>query len=327
MTLEVALIYYGSFIASGSVLLIALSGVMWAPFGAVICGGTAKNKQLPVLKFAIAGALSSLFLLIPWFYLITRMEGKHFSRPLAVLVYIVAYSIWLYGPLLTYFWNYVLITESLELSDNFAAGGTSHLILSIYMIAIGAVLWTVSLIMLLMAHHRRSDFDDASADILPKQGYVLPSALLSGYTALIIPTMDNLWWLVVPVSLSALAWLVYPLFKWLFATVKWLYATVRGRYDAKLHKSLELHLVEKGANNLTVRWQGDSELTYEARADGGLYCRTESPFEHTFYGLAPRTNYRISVRAVSRYGARGTPVTVYLGTAKVEGRHQVEASG
>ena len=44
-------------------------------------------------------------------------------------------------------------------------------------------------------------------------------------------------------------------------------------------------------------------------------------------GLAPRTNYRISIRAVSKYGARGTPVTVYLGTAEVEGRHQVEASG
>ena len=326
MTLEGALIYVGSFIASGSVLLIALLGVMWAPFGAVICGGTAKNKQLPVLKFAIAGALSSMFLLMPWFYLITRMEGKHFSRPLAVLAYIVAYSIWLYGPLLTYFWYHVVMTMDIDdLSLETSSVDVSNT--RIYMIAIGAVLWTVSLTRLLIAHHHRSDVNDASDDILPKMEYVMPFALLFGYTALIIPTIYNLWWLVVPVSLSALAWLIYPLFKWLFATVKWLYATVRGRYDAKLHKSLKLHLVEKGANELTVCWHGDSELTYEARADGGLYRRTESPFEHTFHGLTPRTNYRISIRAVSKYGARGTPVIVYLGTAEVEGRHQVEASG
>ena len=139
----------------------------------------------------------------------------------------------------------------------------------------------------------------------------MPFALLFGYTAFIFPTMYNLWWLVVPTSLSALAWLIYPLFKWL-------YVIIRGRYDAKLHKSLKLHQVEKGANELTVSWHGDSELFYEARTDGGLYRRTDSPFEHTFYGLAPRTNYRISIRAVSKYGARGVPSTIYLGTAESE---------
>ena len=221
------LIYFGSFTASGLVLLIAMLGVMWAPFGAVICGGTAKIKQLPVLKFAIAGALSSLFLFLPWFYLITRMAGKHFPRLLVVLSYIAVYSSWLYGPLLTYFWSYVIIRESPELSDYFAAGGSSYLILSIYMIAVGVAMWTVSLIMLLITHHRRSDIDDESAGILPKQGYVLPFALLSGYTALIIPTRDNLWWLVVPVSLSVLAWLIYPLFKWL-------YMIIRGRFTRQL---------------------------------------------------------------------------------------------
>ena len=97
----------------------------------------------------------------------------------------------------------------------------------IYMIAAGVVLWMVSLVMLLMAHHHRSDAGDASANILPKQEYVMPFALLSGYTALIIPTMYNLWWLVVPASLSALAWLIYPLFKRL-------YVIIRGRFTRQL---------------------------------------------------------------------------------------------
>ena len=88
-------------------------------------------------------------------------------------------------------------------------------------------MWTVSLIMLLIAHHRWLEDDDESAGILPKQGYVLPFALLFCYTMLIIPTMYNLWWLVVPVSLSALAWLIYPLFKWL-------YVVVRGRFARQL---------------------------------------------------------------------------------------------
>ena len=227
MTIAGALIYFGSFAASGWVLFIAVLGVMWAPFGAVICGGSAKIKQLPVLRFAIAGALSSLFMLLPWFYLITRMAGKPFPRPLAVLSYIAVYSSWLYGPLLTYFWSYVIITESPELSDYFAAGGSSYLILSIYMIAVGVAMWTVSLIMLLIAHHRWPEDDDESAGILPKHEYVMPSALLFCYTMLIIPTMYNLWWLVVPVSLSALAWLIYPLFKWL-------YVIIRGRFARQL---------------------------------------------------------------------------------------------
>ena len=62
-------------------------------------------------------------------------------------------------------------------------------------------------------------------------------------------------------------------------------------------------------------------------------CDIVSTYESTtptsahYSGLATGTNYRISVRAVSKYGARGTPVTVYLGTAEVEGRHQAETSG
>ena len=227
MTIVGALIYFGSFTASGLVFSLGLLCVFWAPFGAVICAWTAKKKQLPVLKFAIAGALSSLFLLLPWFYTISRMSGERFPRPLAVLSYIAAYSIWLYGPLLTYFWSYVIITESPELSDYFAAGGSSYLILSIYMIAVGVAMWTVSLIMLLIAHHRWLEDDDESAGILPKHEYVMPSALLFCYTMLIIPTIYNLWWLVVPVSLSALAWLIYPLFKWL-------YVIIRGRFTRQL---------------------------------------------------------------------------------------------
>ena len=224
--LRVLLLYWGPFAVSSSVFPFGLLCVAFAPFGAVICAGMAKKKQLPVLKFAVAGALSSMFLLMPWFYLITRMAGKHFSRPLAVLAYIVAYSTWLYGPLLTYFWYHVVMTMDIDdLSLETSSVDVSNT--RIYMIAIGAVLWTVSLTRLLIAHHHRSDFDDASDDILPKMEYVMPFALLFGYTALIIPTIYNLWWLVVPVSLSALAWLIYPLFKWL-------YATVRGRFTRQL---------------------------------------------------------------------------------------------
>ena len=223
MNITALLIYWGSFAASGSVLFIASLGVIWVPFGAAVCGWRAKEKQFQVLKFAVAGALYSMFLLLPWFYLISRMSGERFPRFLATLSYIAVYSIWLYGPLLTYFWSYVVIMESPELSDYFAAGGSSYLILSIYMIGIGVALWTVSLTRLLIAHHRLPDTDDESSDILPKHEYIMPFALLFGYTAFIFPTTYNLWWLVVPASLSALAWLVYPLFKWL-------YVMIRGRF-------------------------------------------------------------------------------------------------
>ena len=307
---RILLLYWVPFVLTISAFPFGVLCMALAPLGAVICVWTAKKKQLPVLKFAIAGALLSMFLLLPWLYLISRMSGKQFPRSLAVLAYIAVYSIWLYGPLTTYFWLQFTLIEFDEL---YTASRTST-----WMVWTGAASWIVSLTRLTMAHRRRSDADDAYVDILPKQEYIIPFALLFGYTVFFYPTVYSLWWLVVPVSLSASAWLIYPLFKWL-------HVIVRGRYDSKLHRSLKLHLAEKGVNELTVSWHGDPGLTYEARADGGLYRRTESHFQHTFYGLAPRTNYRISVRAVSRYGARGTPTTVYLGTADAEDRCETVA--
>ena len=213
--LAVVLLYWVPFVVTISAFPFGVLCIALAPLGAVVCARMAKKKQLPVLKFAVAGALFSMFLLLPWFYLITRMAGKHFPRPLAALSYIAVYSIWLYVPLFTYFWLQFTLIDFDEL---YTASRTST-----WMVWTGAALWTVSLTRLLIAHRRRSDVDGASVDILPKQEYVMPFALLFGYTAFIFPTTYNLWWLVVPASLSALAWLVYPLFKWL-------YVIIRGRF-------------------------------------------------------------------------------------------------
>lgn len=228
MNIVALLIYWGTFIVGGAVFSLGVLGVMWAPLGAVVCGWRAKERELPVLKFAVVGGLFSLFLLLPWFYLISRMSGEQFPRHLATLSYIAVYLIWLYGLLPSYFWTYYLSMEySPELPDYFGAEESSNLILFIYMIVIGVALWIVSLAMLLMAHHRRSDADDGSDVMLPKQEYIIPFALLFGYTALIIPTMYNLWWLVVPISLSASAWIVYLL-------SKQLYDMIRGRFARRL---------------------------------------------------------------------------------------------
>lgn len=343
-------IYWGLYGAPFIILLIVLIealGIIWAPFGTAICILVAKKKQLPVLKFAVAGALFSMFLLLPWFYLITRMIGKKLPRFAIKSSYVIIYISWLFGPFLYYFGHQIILTDY-DMMDEFRDETLRTGITSVFMTVTGMSLLIASIIRLRIVDKQALP----SRDILPRMEYVAPFAFVLGYSASVLATIIEMGWAFIPVWLLILGWFIYPLIKQMPDVMRtWIkrcYADIVARLGTCLHRyrnwrrqrhmygyggyemlnsPLDLSAGEIGAYKLTVRWYGIRGLTYEACINDGIYHRTESDFQDTFYGLAPGTNYRISIRPVSKYGVRGTPNSIYLSTAEVESRHQVEASG
>lgn len=70
--------------------------VAWAPFAALVCALIASRKtELEVWKHALAGAVYSALLLMPWIYLVMRMLGRRFSRKTIRPIYICLYLLWM----------------------------------------------------------------------------------------------------------------------------------------------------------------------------------------------------------------------------------------
>ena len=68
--------------------------VIWTPFGGLICAARARSLGLPPARFALAGAVYSLAMFLPWIYLMRRMKGRRFSNSLINAAYIILYVTW-----------------------------------------------------------------------------------------------------------------------------------------------------------------------------------------------------------------------------------------
>ena len=65
-------------------------GVIWAPFGSIICRVIATKSGLDSRRYTILGGVYSSFLFFPWLYLVLRMLEKRASRILIRLFYVLA---------------------------------------------------------------------------------------------------------------------------------------------------------------------------------------------------------------------------------------------
>ena len=74
--------------------LLALLGLFWSPFAAVICARRAREMGLDPLLFARKGFAYSILFLFPWFYLRERMSGAEVSRRVAIFIYAILYYVW-----------------------------------------------------------------------------------------------------------------------------------------------------------------------------------------------------------------------------------------
>ena len=57
------------------VVLAVLVGLVWAPFGALICRRIARSRGFNPRRYAIAGAVYPVLFFVPWVYLVMRMRG------------------------------------------------------------------------------------------------------------------------------------------------------------------------------------------------------------------------------------------------------------
>ena len=84
-------------------IFVALPGLVWSPFAAAITWRIAQKQGLSGGRYALAGAASSIFLLLHWpLLLVTLLSGQVPVR-MARLCYVLLYSTWLLGPIV--FWG------------------------------------------------------------------------------------------------------------------------------------------------------------------------------------------------------------------------------
>ena len=100
----------GTPLAVLALLLLIPLGIVWAPFGAAICGRIARKRGLdPGDEYIIAGLASSFWLFVPWIYLVSRMRGKPLPHTLVFIAYTMLFLLWMFGtwvPALVLSWTF-----------------------------------------------------------------------------------------------------------------------------------------------------------------------------------------------------------------------------
>lgn len=181
------LAYLAAFVSG----FIALAGLLWAPFGALICARTARNKGLPVGRYAVAGAVFSVLYFFPWLYLSSRMNDRYLENSLIRWAYFVLYVMfWLFGVIV--FGLFMLAfdfpsEESIALSNAVRSPGDPEIevwegpnptivrYVIIAQVVVNSVLWIVSLLKLREAD-KYSEPPHDWAPIMPHSAYILPFA-------------------------------------------------------------------------------------------------------------------------------------------------------
>ena len=81
------LIYFG--------VALQIGGILFSPVAAVWCAWVASSRGFSVWRCALAGAVFSALLFLPWLYLVRRMLGKPLSANIVSVGIHVAFIIWI----------------------------------------------------------------------------------------------------------------------------------------------------------------------------------------------------------------------------------------
>ena len=87
--------FLGPFFSLVIVVLAVLFGLVWAPFGALICRRIARSRGFDPRRYTIAGAVYPVLFFLPWVYLVRRMRGRSVSVVVVRNIYILLYGAWL----------------------------------------------------------------------------------------------------------------------------------------------------------------------------------------------------------------------------------------
>ena len=153
-----------------------IAGLVWAPFGALVCALIAWRRGLSPYRCAVAGAAYSALFFLPWVYLAARMLGWAIPKPLIALPYVVLYLSWLQGPAQFSYdaWDW----------GNDAYPGALWVWLA-NMFTMAASLPLLTPVKRINPFYRARR-DAPLRDTLPNPVYLLPFALLWGWTVAII---------------------------------------------------------------------------------------------------------------------------------------------
>ena len=152
-----------------------VAGLFWTPIGASVCALIAWRRGLSPYRFAVAGAVYSALFFLPWAYLAARMLGWVIPKPLAALPYVVLYASWLQGPAQ---FSY----DMWDWGNDEAYPG------ALWLFAWLGNMFTMAASLLLMTPIEkvnpfyRARRDAPLLDTLPNPVYLLPFALLWGWT-------------------------------------------------------------------------------------------------------------------------------------------------
>ena len=172
-------------------VVIAPAGIvstLWAPLGALICALIARRRGLNQRRYALAGAAFSALFFLPWVYLVARMLGRVIPKPLVVLSYAILYLMWIQGPF--------------QLSYGAWADGDDLYPNALWLCMwLGNILTMMVSVLLMMTPIAKkiNPFRLASGDggpirdTLPNPVYLLPFALLWGWSAALYALLTLIW--------------------------------------------------------------------------------------------------------------------------------------
>ncbi|MDE2685995.1 MAG: hypothetical protein OXI16_00635 [Chloroflexota bacterium] len=117
----IMLVPFAAFVA-----LFQVACVIWSPFAALICAVIARKTGLSVWKYALAGAIGSTLLFVPWIFLIQRMRNKRISYDEVVKpIYMGLYAIWgtvIFGNIVVH----ITLMGMAKLLPTWLGGGASY---------------------------------------------------------------------------------------------------------------------------------------------------------------------------------------------------------
>ena len=170
--------FFGPFFSLVIVVLAVLFGLVWAPFGALICRRIARSRGFNPRRYAIAGAVYPVLFFLPWVYLVRRMRGQSVSVVVVRNIYFLLYGAWLVLPI----WSlYEFMSVSLRGEDFGGALTTGLGLISCILVFVGSLVMIV--VVRKRAKYRTVDRPGGSDesiqdDVLPHIAYILPFAYL-----------------------------------------------------------------------------------------------------------------------------------------------------
>ena len=148
-------------------------GLLWAPFGAVICALISKRRGInPFHRAAVSAAYFVLFL-APWIYLAARMAGVSIPKPLVALAYVPVYWAWLHGP-------------ALYVYDSLDERTAYRYLWSLNLLTMVASLLMMAPIKRINPLYRGAGNAHPQRDALPNPVFAMPFAWLLGWNAVLL---------------------------------------------------------------------------------------------------------------------------------------------